>query len=141
MAFLEKLQIQGLRSFGPNDDDAGRMRLAAVSQSNKRDKDGNPVEVSTPDPLTIILGPNGSGKTTIIECLRYITTGDHPPGSSNGRHFVHDPRMANQSAVKGCVKLVFTGVDRERVMLQRSVEATQKAKSVQMKSLTQTISK
>ena len=29
---------------------------------------------------------------TIIECLRYITTGDFPPGSK-GSTFVHDPKV------------------------------------------------
>ncbi|OON22732.1 hypothetical protein X801_01369 [Opisthorchis viverrini] len=43
-------------------------------------------------PVTLILGPNGTGKTTIIECLKYSTTGDLPPGSKTGCSFIHDPR-------------------------------------------------
>lgn len=29
---------------------------------------------------------------TIIECLKYITSGDFPPGSK-GSTFVHDPKV------------------------------------------------
>ena len=31
---------------------------------------------------------------TIIECLRYMTTGDKPPGSKTGDTFVHDPKAS-----------------------------------------------
>lgn len=66
-------------------------------------------------PLTLIVGYNGSGKTvrsgdkkrpdvfsprkliadviqTIIECLKYATTGDLPPNSKGGA-FIHDPKV------------------------------------------------
>jgi DNA repair protein RAD50 len=36
-------------------------------------------------PLTMIVGSNGCGKTTIIECLRYALTGILPPNSRNGQ--------------------------------------------------------
>ena len=44
-------------------------------------------------PLTVIVGANGCGKTTIIECLKYLTTGALPPDSHSGQSFVHDPRV------------------------------------------------
>jgi DNA repair exonuclease SbcCD ATPase subunit len=57
MAQLEKLAIQGFRSFGHTDDDVGVIDFA--------DK-----VTSAPLPVVLILGQNGCGKTTIIECLR-----------------------------------------------------------------------
>jgi DNA repair protein RAD50 len=48
MTSIDKLLIQGIRSFSPN---------------NK-----NIIEFYKP--LTIIVGQNGAGKTTIIECLK-----------------------------------------------------------------------
>ncbi|KAI8848969.1 hypothetical protein BC829DRAFT_362193, partial [Chytridium lagenaria] len=47
-------------------------------------------------PLTLIVGHNGAGKTTIIECLKYATTGDLPPNSKNGA-FIHDPKVSEHS--------------------------------------------
>ncbi len=46
MSQIQKMSIQGIRSFGPEDSD----RQAIVFQS----------------PLTLILGPNGTGKTVSI---------------------------------------------------------------------------
>jgi ABC-type multidrug transport system fused ATPase/permease subunit len=36
-------------------------------------------------PLTLIVGENGAGKTTIIECLKYVCTGSFPPASGKVR--------------------------------------------------------
>ena len=41
----------------------------------------------------MIVGANGCGKTTIIECLKYACTGALPPGARNGQSFVHDPKV------------------------------------------------
>ncbi|RAK91440.1 P-loop containing nucleoside triphosphate hydrolase protein [Aspergillus costaricaensis CBS 115574] len=49
-------------------------------------------------PLTLIVGYNGSGKTTIIECLKYATTGDLPPNSKGGA-FIHDPKLCGEKEV------------------------------------------
>lgn len=71
MAELDKLAIRGVRSFGPRD--------VNIIQFFK--------------PLTVIVGHNGSGKTTIVECLKYAATGDLPPHTKGGG-FLHDPNMA-----------------------------------------------
>ena len=86
-------------------------------------------------PLVLILGQNGSGKTTIIECLRYATTGDCPPGSGGGRSFVHDPKMASEVNVTGTVKLLFRGTDKKPYLISRSIQATQKPKTISIKTL------
>lgn len=70
MSSIEKLKIMGIRSFSPTHQ--------------------NVIEFHTP--LTIIVGHNGAGKTTIIECLKYATTGEMPPNSKGGA-FVHDPKV------------------------------------------------
>lgn len=69
MSRIDGLQLQGIRSFAP----------------------GHRESISIYTPLTLIVGYNGSGKTTIIECLKYITTGDLPPNSKGGA-FIHDPQ-------------------------------------------------
>jgi DNA repair protein RAD50 len=73
MSRIDKLSIVGVRAFDP----MGRETLAFET------------------PLTLIVGFNGSGKTTIIECLRYATTGELPPGTRGaGAPFIHDPKVS-----------------------------------------------
>lgn len=63
---------------------------------------GHQEVISFKPPLTLILGKNGSGKTvgaleqTIIECLRFVTCGTLPPGTSNGKAFICDPKLVNR---------------------------------------------
>ena len=45
-------------------------------------------------PITILLGENGSGKTTVIECLKLMTSGELPANSQQGKNFVEDPALA-----------------------------------------------
>lgn len=117
MSHVKKLSILGVRSFGPDE--------------------AKLIEFSTP--LTLILGQNGCGKTTIIESLKYVTTGDYPPGTSNGSSFVHDPKMARETKVKAQVKLQFCNVKGKVMTAVRALEATQKPKKVEVKTLTTTI--
>ena len=70
MSKIDKLGIRGIRSFGP-------FSIESVAFNT---------------PLTLIVGENGSGKTTIIECLKYATTGEQPPNSKGGA-FLHDPKV------------------------------------------------
>lgn len=97
MSKLEKLQIQGIRSFGPTD--ANKQMMSFFS------------------PLTLILGSNGTGKTTIIECLRNATTGDLPPGQ--GKVFIHDPKLNHESEVNASIKLKFQDVRGEPYVVNR----------------------
>ncbi|ESP01816.1 hypothetical protein LOTGIDRAFT_139048 [Lottia gigantea] len=115
MSSIEKMSIQGIRSFGPEEQDK------QVIQFFK--------------PLTLILGPNGTGKTTIIECLKYITSGDLPPNSMKNCAFIHDPKIAGEREVKGQIRLQLRDVTGKQVLVTRSVTATQKLKKIEMKTL------
>ncbi|KAJ8311256.1 hypothetical protein KUTeg_011191 [Tegillarca granosa] len=115
MSLIEEMSIQGIRSFGPDD--------------------GNKQIIEFFNPLTLILGPNGTGKTTVIECLKYMTTGVMPPGSIKGGAFIHDPKIAHEREVKGQIRLQFRDVSSQKCVVQRIMMATQKAKRIEMKTL------
>ena len=103
MAHLDKLAIRGIRSFG--------------------EKECAVIEFFSP--VTVIVGHNGSGKTTIIECLKDATTGDQPPNSRGGA-FVHDPKLANEKEVKAQVKLRFYAANGVRMLAVRNLSVTMK---------------
>src|SRR6202046_2006483 len=113
MASLNKLAIRGIRSFD--------------------DKQISVIEFFTP--VTVIVGHNGSGKTTIIECLKYATTGDQPPNTRGGA-FVHDPKMANEKEVKAQVKLRFHAANGTRMLAVRNLSVSvKKTAGLTMKTL------
>ncbi|KAK2465331.1 hypothetical protein APHAL10511_002685 [Amanita phalloides] len=113
MSSLNKLAIRGIRSFD--------------------DKQISVIEFFTP--VTVIVGHNGSGKTTIIECLKYATTGEQPPGTLRGGAFVHDPKMANEKEVKAQVKLRFYAANGTRMLVVRNLSVTVKKTGLAMKTL------
>lgn len=112
MSCIEKLLIRGIRSFNPNSE--------------------NVIEFYTP--LTIIVGHNGAGKTTIIECLKYAMTGDLPPNSKGGA-FVHDPKLVNESEIKAQIKLKFKNVKGQTMVATRSLQISQKKSKLEQKTL------
>jgi len=113
MSSIEKLLIRGIRSFSPD------------SQ--------NVIEFYSP--VTIIVGHNGAGKTTIIECLKYATTGDLPPNAKGGA-FVHDPKLSSDSEVKAQIRLKFKNVRGQTKVVTRSMQSTQKKNNkLEQKSL------
>ncbi|KAG9312670.1 hypothetical protein JVU11DRAFT_7086 [Chiua virens] len=85
-------------------------------------------------PIIVIVGHNGSGKTTIIECLKYATTGDQPPNTRGGA-FVHDPKMANEKEVKAQVKSRFHAANGQRMLVVRKLSVTAKKTGLSMKTL------
>ncbi|KAH9820100.1 hypothetical protein DFH28DRAFT_1200782 [Melampsora americana] len=115
---IDKIAIRGIRSF-----DHEQM---AVMQFYS--------------PLTVIVGHNGSGKTTIIECLKYITTGDLPPNAKGGA-FVHDPSMAGESTVMAEVMLRFRNAAGTKLVASRRLQVTKKKTAgITMKTLEGTLS-
>ena len=83
MSTLKRLGLAGFRSYG-------------IEEMEKIDFNV---------PLTLILGKNGSGKSTILEVLWYLITGIFPPNTKKGRSFIWDPIYDNQAETKACGKL------------------------------------
>ncbi|KJE92253.1 zinc ion binding protein [Capsaspora owczarzaki ATCC 30864] len=117
MSTIERLSIQGIRSFSSND----------------------ACDIRFQTPLTVIVGHNGAGKTTIIECLRYVTTGELPPNSKSGVSFVLDPKLAKEREVKAQVKLRFTNVSGKSMVCSRRLQVTQTAKKASCKTIESTL--
>jgi DNA repair protein RAD50 len=86
-------------------------------------------------PLTIIVGANGCGKTTIIEALKYSVTGSLPPGNKSGQAFVHDPKGIGRPTCKANIKLRFTNKAGSPMVVVRSMEVKQNKSSLSFKAL------
>ena len=56
--------------------------------------------IQFPKPLTLIVGRNGAGKTTIIECLKMATTGELPPSARAGQAFIMTQRLVYFNSFK-----------------------------------------
>ena len=110
---LECLSVRGIRSFG----DEGA-ELITFSK-----------------PLTVIVGANGCGKTTLIEALKYACTGELPPGTAAGQSFVHDPKIAGKSEVKGQIKLKFKNRLGQTMVCVRDLQLTQARSKMTFKAL------
>lgn len=112
MSAIYKLSIQGIRSFDSNDRET----------------------IEFGKPLTLIVGTNGSGKTTIIECLKYATSGDLPPNSKGGA-FVHDPKITGEKDVRAQVKLAFTSANNLNMIVTRNIQLLVKKSTNTFKTL------
>ena len=84
--------------------------------------------------MTLIVGYNGSGKTTIIECLKYATTGELPPNSKGGA-FIHDPKLCGEKEVLAQVKLAFRSTAGLKFVATRSLQLTVKKTTRSLKTL------
>lgn len=112
MSKINKLSILGVRSF-----------------DNQRSE-----TIQFQSPLTLIVGYNGSGKTTIIECLKYVTTGEMPPNSKGGA-FIHDPKLCGEREVLAQVKVSFRSIKGEDMICTRNLSLTVKKNQRSMKTL------
>ncbi|EPR78714.1 DNA repair protein RAD50 [Spraguea lophii 42_110] len=115
---IQKLMISGIRSY------------------NSKYK--SVIEFFTP--LTLIVGKNGTGKTTIIESLRYVLTGDLPSNSKGGA-FIYDPKISREVDTKAQVRLKFKNRKNEEFLIIRSLQLTQKSNTQQQKTLENLLSK
>lgn len=113
MCTINKMLIKGIRSFDPDNKDV----------------------IEFFKPLTLIVGANGSGKTTIIESLKMATTGEVPPNTNKGESFVHDPKISNDTETKAQIKLRFDTVDGQSATAIRSMQVSKKGKKLQYKTL------
>eukprot|EP01083_Nonionella_stella_P000384 1106_1 len=113
MTTIDKIALCGIRSYDPN----------------------GLVVIKFFKPLTIILGNNGCGKTTIIEALKYVCCGDVPPLSDRGKSFVHDPKHCGVNVVKAQVKVAFKTRDGKPVIVNSSMQLTQKRTKSEFKTI------
>lgn len=104
MTTIERLGLLGIRSYGPDKETFIRF--------NK--------------PLTIILGRNGSGKSTIIEAVKMATTGETPPNGERGAAFIHDPRIDNETETKAKIRLMFSNARGDQYVVSRQFQLTLK---------------
>jgi len=83
----------------------------------------------TPQPILITA-------QTIIEALKYATTGEQPPNSKGGA-FVHDPKLMHEREIMAQVKLSFKSIIGEDLVVTRSLQVSQKknAKTVTLKTM------
>ena len=85
-------------------------------------------------PLTLIVGSNGSGKTTIIESLKYLTTGDLPPNSRGGA-FIHDPKLCGEKEVLAVAIMSFHNTQGKKMTCSRRIQLTVKKTTMSQKAL------
>ncbi|CAI2364961.1 unnamed protein product [Moneuplotes crassus] len=104
MSTIDKLAIQGIRAFSPFEEQKIEFFL----------------------PLTLILGQNGAGKTTIIECLKAMVSGAMPPNTNKGKTFIHDPKVSNASETKAVIKCKFKSHGQKEIFALRSYQLLNK---------------
>ncbi|XP_017090795.2 DNA repair protein RAD50 [Drosophila bipectinata] len=119
MSSIEKLSIQGVRSFGSNAED-----MQSITFSS---------------PVTLILGENGCGKTTIIECLKYALTGESPPGSEKGKNFVHDPKIFGNNESLAQIKMKVRDKRGAEVSICRTMKVSRQRGVMTFKTMDSTL--
>ncbi|XP_017079232.1 DNA repair protein RAD50 [Drosophila eugracilis] len=119
MSSIDKLSIQGVRSFGSNAEDLQSIKFSS--------------------PVTLILGENGCGKTTIIECLKYALTGECPPGSDRGKSFVHDPKIFGLNESLAQIKMQVRDKRGAQVSICRTMKVSNKRNKVSFETMDSTI--
>ncbi|XP_033233234.1 DNA repair protein RAD50 [Drosophila pseudoobscura] len=119
MSSIDKLSIQGVRSFGSNAEDLQSLTFSS--------------------PVTLILGENGCGKTTVIECIKYALTGESPPGSDRGKSFVHDPKIFGLNESLAQIKMQVRDKRGARVSICRTMKVCSKRGKVSFETMDSTI--
>ena len=105
MSRLVELRLKGIRAFHPDPPDEERSKIRF---------DG---------PVTLITGENGSGKTTIIEALKYATMGQCSRNSKL-QEFVNNPKGQKGGCVNAQIELDFDSVDHQMITVSRGAKLT-----------------
>lgn len=123
MSVIKEIEISGIRSYKPG-----------IKQNLK-----------IYNPLTLIIGPNGSGKTTIVEALKYVITNEQPPNSKNGA-FLYDINLINMNKngllnkIESYVKIKFISlIDQKEYQLIRRLVQIRTNKKVSIRTLESTL--
>nr|XP_033326121.1 DNA repair protein RAD50-like [Megalopta genalis] len=120
MSRIRRLSLRGIRNFGDENEEA----IIRFSR-----------------PLTLILGPNGTGKTTIIEALKYVTCGEFPPNSERGKFFIHDPALTMTSSVRAVIKAEIVDRKGNIITICRTLECSRITGTQKLKTLDNTLSR
>lgn len=102
---LLSARIRGIRSYSPAEDDCQTIEFM---------------------PLTLIVGSNGTGKTTIIEALKFIISGEEPPHADCRRNFIHTPNHSykqhtSSDEIYALIEIVFKNSFGERCIAKREL--------------------
>ncbi|XP_044757620.1 DNA repair protein RAD50 [Coccinella septempunctata] len=120
MATLLKLQLSGIRSFGPFEE--------------------HTQTISFDTPVTLLVGQNGCGKTTILEAIKYACTSDLPGGTAKGQGFVHDPKISDRAQTKGQIRLKLIDVKGDIYTIVKAIQVVQGPSSMSFSSLDSSLS-
>uniref|UniRef100_A0A1I8A0M8 AAA_23 domain-containing protein n=1 Tax=Steinernema glaseri TaxID=37863 RepID=A0A1I8A0M8_9BILA len=101
--------------------------LISLKMTGIRSIGDEPHVIKFLNPLTIIQGLNGTGKTTTVEALNYITTGSQPSGGMKA--FIHSNTIANKKRVDGSIMLTFRDAKGQEVTATKRMYATTSARS------------
>lgn len=115
------MKISGIRSFGGEAGDEQDITFSA--------------------PVSLFLGQNGCGKTTIIEAIKYATTGDLPAGTRSGQGFIYDPQMAQKSESRGQIKLKLNDIKGKPLTIQKIAKVTQTPSTLKFQIIDSTITR
>ncbi|CAF2452997.1 unnamed protein product [Rotaria sp. Silwood2] len=64
-----------------------------------------------------------------------MATGIMPSGAKTGEAFVHNPKLAHDTEVRGQIRLLFQDVTGYNVQVQRTLVATQKKTNISLRTL------
>lgn len=154
MTTLKKLGLRGVRSYSQSTEETIEFfkPLTIIVGANgagphqTREEEGTRMRARRTCLLTrlpfslsvaLCLARSHSGKTTIIEALKFVTTGTLPPLSDGGKSFVHDPKMDGTALVKAQVKLSFVtgGSDPKTVLAIRNFQLAQRKTKREFKGM------
>ncbi|OMJ81185.1 hypothetical protein SteCoe_18411 [Stentor coeruleus] len=110
---LQQLKISGMRSFSPNSE----------------------ILIEFDEKLTLILGKNGAGKTTILECIKLACTGVFPPNSDNGKWFIFDAKLLQKNEIHASVSVTLQSQTLSSIKITRSYLLQRKGEKAELRKV------